>query len=155
MVISVYSKEEVIMSQEENNTISPSPFPNHNSHVWESLKSHMNEYTKVGYIIFHVYYENDAGEKVPIENAQIVIAKEIYDSYFFSKCVRTNHLGMTNPIELPTLCADATDDREKNQSCAFYSAIVKASNMKKKDILDIPIFEGVTYTKSIQMIPKK
>ena len=140
--------------QEENKTNSPKPFPNDNPHVWKSLKPYMNEYTKVGYIIFHVYYENDAGEKIPIENAQIVIAKEIYDSYFFSKCVRTNHLGITNPIVLPTLCTDASDVRKGNQSCV-YSAIIKAPNMKRQDIHDIPVFDGVTSTKYIQMIQKK
>ncbi len=145
------------MSQGKKNDKVPATLSSNKKDTYflELLKPHAKQYTSVGYIVFHVNYETKDGKKNPIKNAQIIITKELNNSYYYSKLVTTNEHGKSDPTPLPTLCKNAVKKKKKEDVYTTYNAIINAPNMEKKDIQDIPIFEGITSVQTVTMRQKE
>ena len=129
-------------------------FNNEESGIAKVLNDYMLDNPKTGYLDFSVYFESPVSGLIPLQNAVVSISKELGDGFYIVKMVLTDENGETGLISMPTV------DKSKSMSpingtdaYSVYNARIEAPGFQTRDYYGIQIFEGITTTQNVNMLP--
>lgn len=117
------------------------------------LENYIEENPKIGYLIFQVYQDSPLEGVLPVPNAMITLCKDMGDGYHITKTIQTNEDGKTDPIAMPTVSADLSQNPENLQVYATYDAYIESPNFLPASVEDIPVFDGITTIQPVSLIP--
>jgi hypothetical protein len=88
--------------------------------------------------------------RIPVPNARITVSKLLGDDYFIAKVVTSDTSGETDPLPLPAVSRDVSQQPGEGRTFTSYHVSVEAPGYIRKDLFDVQIFDGIT---SIQRVP--
>ncbi len=110
---------------------------------------------EIGFLAVTVRTSNGA---IPIENAKV----SIYENYdnggansngHLIYSLRTNNFGQTEKIALPTKSMSLSLEPGNLQPFTSYNIFVSSEGYFDSDVINVPIFQGVTSLQPINLIP--
>ena len=110
---------------------------------------------EIGFLVVTVRTSNGA---IPIENAKV----SIYENYdnggansngHLIYSLRTNNFGQTEKIALPTKSMSLSLEPGNLQPFTSYNIFVSSEGYFDSDVINVPIFQGVTSLQPINLIP--
>ena len=110
---------------------------------------------EIGFLAVTVRTSNGA---IPIENAKV----SIYENYdnggansngHLIYSLRTNNFGQTEKVALPTKSMSLSLEPGNLQPFTSYNIFVSSEGYFDSDVINVPIFQGVTSLQPINLIP--
>lgn len=119
--------------------------------ISQYFETYLSLNPKTGYLTFDVYRDSPIKGRVPVPNAKITISKLLGDGYYFSKVIKTNEDGETDPVALPTVSRDLSLTPNEGRVYSVYDVSVEVPGYQRKDIYGVEIFEGITSVQRVKM----
>lgn len=120
--------------------------------VLEFLEQYLATHLKTGSLIFQVFQNSPLEGILPITNAKVTLCKSIGEGYFISKIYTTDENGKTETIALPTVSASLSQSPDNDEVYSTYDAYIEAPGFLPANIIDIPIFEGITTIQPVNLL---
>lgn len=118
--------------------------------IAELFQRYLKDVTNIGYLVAQV---TTAYTNLPIKNAKVTISKPIgYDTYL-SQIKLTDENGKTEPVSLPSRSPELSLQPGFPVPYTIYNLTVEAPGYYTVEVLDIPIFPGVTSIQPVNLIP--
>lgn len=118
--------------------------------IAELFQRYLKDVANIGYLVAQV---TTAYTNLPIKNAKATVSKPIgYDTYL-SQIKMTDENGKTEPIPLPSRSPDLSLQPGYPVPYTIYNLTVEAPGYYTVEVLDIPIFPGVTSIQPVNLIP--
>lgn len=117
------------------------------------MNSNLND--SIGFLVVTVRTANGA---IPIENALVNIYENKNDSGAMSNgfllySLRTNALGQTEKIALPTKSSALSNSPGNERPFFSYNVFASSEGYFDSDVINAPVFQGITSIQPINMIP--
>lgn len=116
----------------------------------DPIRSFLEENPGFGTLIFQVTGGQGA---FPIADATILLTKQFNDRQSISFTIRTDESGKTEPISLPAPSRTLSQSPNNGIVFAAYQAEISAPNYIPAQILDLPVFDGITTIQPVQLSP--
>lgn len=134
------------------NNISTCASTEETSQVLDLLKNYLADHLKTGYLIFQVFQASPMQEPSPVANATITLYKSLGEEFFISRIYTTDSDRKTEPIALPTVSATLSQSPDNDKLYSTYDAVVEAVGFLPSNVVDIPIFEGITTIQPVKLL---
>jgi len=141
------------MFYDKNQNPIPPPSNQNEPQVIDLLQDYLNSNNKTGYLVFQVHQDSPIYGRLPIANAKITLCKLLGNGFYVCKVIMTDVDGKTEPVPVPTVSAEFSRSPENVITNAAYDVSVEAPGFVKSEVLNIPVFEGITSIQNVILTP--
>lgn len=116
----------------------------------ERLRGFLEKNPAYGNLLFQVTGGQGA---FPVAGAKIVIIKDLDDTHAFSVTERTDESGKTDGMYLPAPSRNLSQTPGNGDVFAKYRAEITAAGYTPIQVLEIPVFDGITTIQPVNLQP--
>lgn len=116
----------------------------------DRLRGFLEKNPAYGNLVFQVTGGQGA---FPVAGAKIVIIKDLDDTHAFSITEHTDESGKTAGMYLPAPSRNLSQTPGNGDVFAKYRAEITAAGYTPVQVLEIPVFDGITTIQPVNMLP--
>ncbi|MBQ9091233.1 MAG: carboxypeptidase regulatory-like domain-containing protein [Anaerotignum sp.] len=116
----------------------------------DPIRTFLSQNPAFGTLIFQVTGGQGA---FPIPGATILLTKQLNDQQSLSFTILTDESGKTAPISLPAPSRELSQRPGNRIVFATYQAEISAPGYVTTEIIDLPVFDGITTLQPVNLSP--
>lgn len=116
----------------------------------DPIRSFLAENPAFGTLFFQVTGGQGA---FPVADASVQITKPLGEGLSLRIAAETDESGKTAPLSLPAPSRSLSQTPNNGIVFAAYQAEITAPGYRKTEILDLPIFDGITTIQPVNLMP--
>lgn len=114
----------------------------------DPIRSFLAENPAFGTLFFQI-----TGGAFPVSDASVQITKPLGEGLSLRITAETDESGKTAPLSLPAPNRSLSQTPNNDAVFAVYQAEITAPGYRRTEILDLPIFDGITTIQPVRLMP--